>query len=185
MDPSDDFTSKELGLQWAFWHEFDAERFSTGNGALVLKAKGTSLADSPALTTPVGGHSYTVELDMEVSEGCEAGLMLFYDPQHACGLMLGPEGLGVRVANGYIASRYEKGARRATLRVVNDRQEVDFWYRLPGGEWKRTEESAEFSGMQHNVLGGFLDVRPAVFAAGTGQATLRSFRYWAEAKVPS
>ncbi|MGB8261893.1 MAG: family 43 glycosylhydrolase [Terracidiphilus sp.] len=185
LDPSDDFTSAELGLHWGFWHEFDPERFRTGNGALVLKAKGTSAAESAALTTPVGGHSYTVELDVEVTEGCEAGLMLFYDPQHACGIQLGPEGLGVRVANGYIASRYAKGTKRATLRIVNDRQEVDFWFRLPGGEWKRTEESAEISGMHHNVLGGFLDVRPAIFAAGQGQATLRSFRYWPEVKAPA
>lgn len=31
--------------------------------------------------------------------------------------------------------------------------------------------------MQHNELSGFLDVRPAVYASGSGKATLRSFRY--------
>ena len=72
-----------------------------------------------------------------------------------------------------------------TLRVVNDDQDVDFYYRLPGGEWRRMEESAEISGMQHNVLGGFLDVRPAVFAAGKGSATFRNFSYWPEVRVPA
>ena len=184
LDPSDDFTSRELGLQWAFWHEYDAARFTTGNGALTLQARGQSLADSPALTTPVGGHSYTVEIDVEAESGCESGLMLFYDPQHSTGISLAPEGIGVRLANGYVPGRREKGSTRATLRIVNDRQEIDFYYRLPGQPWRKAPESAEISGMQHNVLGGFLDVRPAVYACGSGMAIFRNFRYWPQVNTP-
>jgi len=33
----------------------------------------------------------------------------------------------------------------------------------PAKSWQKTRESAEVSGMHHNVLGGFLDLRPAVF----------------------
>ena len=184
VDPSDDFTSPELGLEWGFWHEYDTARFSTGKGVLKLEARGKSLGDSPSLTTPVGGHSYTVEVEVEVGPECEAGLLLFYNPEHATGITLGPEGIGDRLGNGYVPSRQQKGATRATLRVVNDRQEVDFHFRVPGKPWQRTQESAEISGMHHNVLGGFLDVRPAIYASGSGNATLRNFRYWPEIKVP-
>jgi xylan 1,4-beta-xylosidase len=184
VDPSDDFTTSELGLQWAFWHEFDEKRFTTGKGSLTLQARGSSLENSAALTTPVGGHSYTVEMDVEITEGCETGLLLFYDPLHAAGILFNGEGIGVRLANGYVPGRIAKGTTRAKLRVVNDRQEVDFYYQLPGQRWQRMQESAEVSGMQHNVLGGFLDLRPAVYAAGSGAATFRSFRHWSEAKVP-
>jgi len=183
-DPSDDFTGAELGLQWGFWREYEASRFTVGNGALVLAARGKSLADTSVLSTAVGGHSYTVEIDIEVEPGCESGLLLFYNPDHATGILLDAEGVGVRLANGYIPSHQQKGATRATLRVVNDRQEVDFYFRLPGKSWQRAPESAEISGMQHNVLGGFLDVRPAVYACGSGKATLRNFRYLSEAKIP-
>ena len=69
-DPSDDFTTSELGLQWGFWREFDPTRFKTGNGALQLNAHGKSSADSSVLATPVGGHSYTVEIDVEADPGC-------------------------------------------------------------------------------------------------------------------
>jgi beta-xylosidase len=185
LDPSDDFTAPELGLQWGFWHEFDPARFTTGNGALTLAARGKSLADTSALTTPVGGHSYTVEIDIEAEPGCESGLLLFYNPDHATGILLGPEGIGVRIANSYVPSWREKGASRATLRIVNDRQEVDFYYRLSGQGWKKTPESAEVSGMHHNVLNGFLDLRPAVYAVGSGKAIFRGFRYWPEVKVPA
>jgi xylan 1,4-beta-xylosidase len=185
MDPSDDFTSKELGPQWGFWREYDSARFTTGSGSLTLVAHGTSPADSSVLTTPVGGHSYTIEIDAEVETGCECGLLLFYDQLHLTGILLGPDGLGVRLGTGYIPSRQQKGATRATLRVVNDNQEVDFYFRLPGKPWQRTQESGEISGMHHNVLGGFLDVRPAVYASSSGKATFRSFRYWPGARVPS
>jgi hypothetical protein len=65
------------------------------------------------------------------------------------------------------------------------RQEVDFYFRVPGKAWQCTLESAQISGMQPNVLGGFLDVRPAIYACGTGKATLRNFRYWPDVKVPA
>jgi xylan 1,4-beta-xylosidase len=184
LDPSDSFSTPELGLQWGFWHEFDPARFSTGAGALVLQARGKSMADTSALTTPVGAHSYTVEVDCEISPDCSSGLLLFYDPEHATGILLDAQGIGVRIANGYVPSREHQGASRATLRIVNDRQEIDFYYRLPGQNWRKTQESAEISGMNHNVLGGFLDVRPAVFAAGQGHATFRNFRYWPQVEVP-
>jgi xylan 1,4-beta-xylosidase len=150
-----------------------------------LAARGKSLADTSVLTTPVGGHSYTVEIDIEIGPGCESGLLLFYSPDHATGVLVDSEGVGVRTANGYIPSRQHKGMTRATLRVVNDRQEVDFYFRLPGKPWQRTQESAEISGMHHNVLGGFLDVRPAIYACGSGKAILRNFRYWPTVNAPA
>ena len=185
LDPSDDFTAPELGLQWGFWHEFDPTRFKTGGGTLSLKARGNTLADTSVLTTPVGGHSYSVEVDVELEQDCVAGLLLFYNPEHAAGITLSPEGISARLANDSTHTSREKGTTRATFRIVNDRQEIDFYYRLPGKPWQRTEESAEISGMDHNVLGGFLDVRPALCAFGGGKATFRSFRYWPGVNAPA
>ena len=185
LDPSDGFTAPQLGLQWGFWHEYDPVRFKTGDGALTLQAGGKSLAETSALTTPVGGHSYTVEIDIEADRDCVSGLLLFYNPDHATGILLSSEGIFALLANGGVQSHIEKGATRATFSIVNDRQEVDFYYRLPGKPWRRMEESAEISGMDHNVLGGFLDVRPALCAYGSGKATFRAFRYWPEVRVPS
>jgi len=183
--PSDDFTSPQLGLQWAFWHELDLGRFKTGNGALVLQARGKSLADTSVLTTPVGGHSYTVEVDVETDPDCQAGLLLFYNPEHSTGILLTPQGIFARLASGSVHSRAETGATRATLRIVNDRQEIDFYYKLPGKPWRRFQESAEIAGQNHNVLGGFLDVRPALCAFGSGKATFRAFRFWPGVQVPA
>ena|ERR1035438_7904009 len=100
-------------------------------------------------------------------------------------ILLDPEGIGVRIANGSIPSRRRQGATRATVRIVNDRQEIDFYYPLTGQPWQKTQASAEISGMNHNVLNGFLDVRPDVFAACQGQTTFRNFRYWPQAQAPA
>jgi len=184
FDPSDEFTTPELGLQWSFWHEFDRTRFTTGDGALRLKAQGASPHESAPLTASVGGHSYTVEADVEISEGCEAGLMLFYNPEHQTGIMLSEKEMAVISPVYSFKSPVKEHARRATLRLVNDREEVDFYYRLPGQPWRRMETSVEISGMHHNVLGGFLDMRPSFYACGRGEATIRHFRYWPGVEVP-
>jgi xylan 1,4-beta-xylosidase len=184
LDPSDGFESPELGLQWGFWHEYDPTRFETGKGFLRLAARGSNLQNTSVLANPVGGHAYTIEVDVEIEPGCEAGLLLFYNPEHATGITLGPGGIDARMGNGLIFTHPQDGATRATLRIVNDRQEIDFYFRRPDQGWQRVPESAEISGMQHNVLGGFLDVRPALSAWGTGNAIFRSFRYWPETNIP-
>jgi xylan 1,4-beta-xylosidase len=190
FDPSDRFDSPDLGLQWGFWHEYDPAHFETGKGFLRLAALGKTLGDTSVLTAPVGGHSYTVEVDVEIEPGCEAGLLLFYDPGHATGITLGPRGLSIRLGNGFTPTHpldqsNLAQAKRATFRIVNDRQEIDFYFRFPGQPWQRTQESAEISGMHHNILGGFLDVRPAISAWGTGYATFRNFQYWPRISVPA
>jgi hypothetical protein len=35
----------------------------------------------------------------------------------------------------------------------------------------------EVSGYHHNVRGGFMSLRPALYAAGSGEARFRDFRY--------
>lgn len=176
MGFSDEFTAPELGLQWQFWRDFDRSRFRTGDGRLVLAARGNSPAESSPLTYITGDHSYSIEVDIECEQGCEAGLLLYYNPEHACGIRIGPEGIGVRLASGYAPETGIKTSR-AGLRIVNQLQEVDFYYRLPGQDWKRTQESAEVASINHNVLGGFLSLRPALYACGSGHATFRSFRH--------
>ncbi len=175
---SDEFTSPELSLQWQFWREFDRTRFQTGDGRLVLAARGASISDTPPVTCIIGDHSYTIEVEVECEPGCEAGLLLYYNPEHSVGIHIGPGGIGVRLAGGYSPDIGVK-ASRARLRVVSQDQEVDFYYRLPGENWKRTQESAEVSSINHNVLGGFLSLRPGLYACGSGHAVFRSFRHLA------
>ena len=168
----DDFTSATLALDWQFWKGYDPDRFKTGNGQLLLKGQGSSLNDSPVMTVGASDHSYMVEVEVEVVDDCEAGLLLFYDEDHSLGLRIGPRGLGLQ-RSGDI----KKAIKRATLRIANIEQEVDFYYKVQGGEWTKVTRSEDASCYEHNILGGFHDLRPALFALGDGHAIFRSFRY--------
>ena len=110
----------------------------------TLEARGKAITDTPVLTTAVGGQSYTVEIDVEIEPGCQSGLLLFYDPEHMTGILIDSDGIGARLGTGFIPSRYEKGATRATLR---DSQ------RPPGSRllFPRTRESmATYAGVCGN-----------------------------------
>ena len=177
---SDDFNQPKLSLEWQFRKGFDPDRYKVGDGRLMLEGVGSSMNDSPVLTCCATDHSYTVEVDVEVEEGCKAGLLLFYNEQHSVGLWLGPKGLGSQ-----LSGDLKKSGTRSRLRIVNDEQEVDFYYRLQGEGWAKIPNSAEVSGYNENTLRGFLDLRPALFATAPGRATFRSFSYQNGAHAPS
>jgi xylan 1,4-beta-xylosidase len=63
------------------------------------------------------------------------------------------------------------------LRIVNDHHEVDFWYQLGDGNWRKTTSSSEVSGFHHNVFGGFLSLRVGLYSTGSGTAQFRIFSY--------
>lgn len=176
---SDDFNSAELRMHWQFWKGYDPGRFRTGDAQLVLNAHGTSAADTSVLTCISGDHTYTVEVDVEIEPGCEAGLLLFYNEAHSLGLRLGPAGIGFRKQGDLRAP-----ATRALLRIVNDRQEAAFFYKCGAQPWARVREAADMSHYHTNNFGGFLDLRPALYAAGAGRAIFRSFRYATKVENP-
>lgn len=53
-----------------------------------------------------------------------------------------------------------------------------FYYsRDSGRTWTKHPWQMEVSGYHHNVLGGFLKLKFAVYCIGTGEVTLRDFVY--------
>ena len=64
------------------------------------------------------------------------------------------------------------------MRVTNDRHIVSYHISGDGGRsWTRFDRGMEVSGYHHNVRGGFLMLRPALYAAGTGEARFRDFTF--------
>jgi len=170
------FPGNALDLEWQFWKGYDLSRVNVIDASLKLSAHADSIQTTSPLTRAAKHRSYTVEVDVELTPGCEAGLLLFYDSNHLCGL---------RLCSGPSASSYPKTiivrGSRATLRIVNDDQVVDFFYRVedggPASKWTHVRDSLDASCYQQNALGGFLDLRPALYACGTGSATFRRWNY--------
>jgi xylan 1,4-beta-xylosidase len=174
------FSGRTLDLQWQFWKGYDPNRARLVDGALILTAHGESIQTTSALTRAAMDRTYTIEVEVEISPGCEAGLLLFYDSNNSCGLRLTSDPHPKSQSRTTVVS-----ATRATLRIVNNDQVADFFYRTEDGDstgkWKHVRASLDVSFYQENFLRGFLDLRPALYACGSGSAIFRNWRYVSKA----
>jgi len=177
---SDRFETLALGSKWNFFKPGpgDAARASVADGSLVLKASGTAPSSSSPLLLTAGDLGYEFECDIEVAAGCTAGLLLFYDEKLYCGLGFDQEH--------FITHQYgiERGrpknphGRRMRVRIANKRHIVAIHTSGDEGKnWSRFDRGMEVSGYHHNVRNGFLMLRPGLYAAGSGEARFRDFRF--------
>jgi len=181
MAYSDDFTTSKMGVQWAF-HEgtaADSARIRYADGALVVQGKGDSPRNATPLAFPAGDHGYQVDVEIEIEEHAKAGLLVFYNEKLYAGLGFDRDGL---IAHRYGQDRPQRQAdmpRKLYLRLVNDRNVVALYTSRDGQQWTRYRTMMEVSGYHHNVAGGFISLRPAIYAAGQGEVRFRHFRYQA------
>lgn len=179
---SDDFGSLQLGTKWNFFRPGPEEhrRARVDGGALVLKASGTAPSDSAPLLLVAGDPAYQFECDIEIEAGGTAGLLLFYDDRLYCGLGFDE--------TRFVTHQYgiERGrpanphGRRMRIRIANKHHIVAIHTSGDGGRsWQRFDRGMEVSGYHHNVRGGFLMLRPGLYAAGQGEARFRDFRFQA------
>lgn len=170
---SDDFRGKQLGIQWSFHQNYDPARFTLTGDALELKAISGDPGESQPLCAVPLDPAYEIEVEVEAASDAMAGLMLFANANEYLGLGISKDGVLRRAQKGY--RRYARtdepaiGGGRAVLRIVNDRQDVRFYYRSRVMEWKVMQPAAEISS------GGI--VQAALFAAGSGRGRFRGFRY--------
>ncbi|MCJ2184489.1 family 43 glycosylhydrolase [Novosphingobium sp. 1949] len=180
---SDDFSAPlALGTRWSFFRPGpdEAQRCRVSGGVLHLAARGTAHRDGSPLLQIAGDPAYQFECDIAIDPGCTAGLLLFYDDRLYAGL-------GFDTAR-FVTHQY--GIERARpanphgaqmkMRVTNRRHIVAFHTSGDGGaSWQRFDRGMEVSGYHHNVRGGFLMLRPGLYAAGSGEARFRNFRFTA------
>ena len=177
LERSDEFAGPRLGIQWQFWDEFDPERIKFSSHALVMAGKGTSPADCGPLACMAGDDAYEVTLEVEVEDGVQAGLILFYNPQFYAGVGITKECLWAGERGQLKKNRPMKSSHRMFLRIVNDPGDVDFLAGPTLDSLTKIYNSISVRGYTHQTLGGFLSLRPALYCAGKGQAIFRQFRY--------
>ncbi len=183
MALSDDFGAPlALGSKWTFFRPDpdEASRVSVHAGVLSLKGKGLAPSSGSPLLLTAGDTSYCLECDVEITPGGTAGLVLFYDDKLYCGLGFDE--------TRFVTHQYgiERGrptnphGRRMRIRLTNRRHIISFHTSSDGGKsWKRFDRGMEVSGYHHNVRGGFLALKPGLYAAGPGEAQFRDFRFTA------
>ena len=177
---SDDFTTNKMGVQWSFYagNASDKERYRYEPGTLVLTAKGTTPRDSSPLWFVAGDHAYEVSVDIDADPGATAGLLVFYNSRLYAGLGVSPANLVMhRYGTERPMAKPANLGRRFHLRLTNDRHVVTIHYSADGRTWDRFGTRMEVSGYHHNVMYDFLSLRPAIYAAGTGEVRFRHFTY--------
>jgi xylan 1,4-beta-xylosidase len=182
---SDDFSRDRMGTQWSFHQPGadDAARISRVEGGLHLQGRGLSPADSSPLVCLVGDRAYAVEIGLELTGEAEAGLLLFYNHKAFVGVGFNGEVIkSYQYAEEQTWARMPVSARRMRLRIENQDNVVTYRYSTDdGATWIRHPTRMEVSGLNHNVFGGFLSLRPAIYCAGSGAVRLTDFSYSATA----
>lgn len=180
MALSDDFSEERFGVQWSFHAPSKDEylRASLDDG-LVLRAGGTSPSDSSPLTCLVGDRRYEISVEVELLDGAQGGLLLYYSDRLFCGM--GHD--GGRMTS-YRAGRdipYWREPAPSTnvmhYRIVNDNHIVTQYYSPDGIAWTRHGLRFEVSGYNTNTADELLSLRPGLFATGSGKVRFRNFQY--------
>lgn len=187
---SDDFSADRFGTHWAFYDPQPGEidRIRRHSGKLHLRAKGTTPGNSSPISCITGDQSYQVEVDVEIDAGAEAGLLLFYNRRLYAGLGIGQQGLmmhryGLQRLRGAIPGQREnaEATRRLDklrIRLTNMRNILTIHTSVDrGASWQKYDVQMEVSGYHHNVAYDFLSLRPAIYAAGEGEARFANFVY--------
>jgi len=177
---SGEFTPVKMGVQWSFYKgtDTDASRYRFDNGTLVLKARGTTPADSSPLWFVTGDHAYRIQAQIEIDPGATAGLLTFYSSRLYAGLGFSDTSFVMhRYGTERVSAKPAGLGRTLHLRLTNDRHIVTIEYSPDGRAWERFGTRMEVSGYHHNVAYDFLSLRPAIYAAGSGEVRFRGFTY--------
>jgi beta-xylosidase len=179
MKLSDDFTAPALGHRWNFFRPRpdEASRLKVANGTLSLEGAGTGPIDGSPLLLIAGDQSYRFQCEIEVPEDGHAGLLLFYDDKLHCGLGFDARKFRTHQYGIERGKPLHDYGRKLWMRVTSTRHIVAYHVSRDGKDWKRFDRGMEVSGYHHNVRGGFLMLRPGLYAAGKGAATFRNFSF--------
>ncbi|WP_207427575.1 family 43 glycosylhydrolase [Pedobacter sp. SYSU D00535] len=176
-DLSDSFSGDELGLQWQGFKSHPSERAKVRKGKLELQAKGSSFENSSPLLVNTADRKYEIQVEYTIEAGTTAGLTLFYNEQGNMRISVDTAGFSVyNQKNKKITDRNNLGTH-GYLRILNDENEISFYYSSDGKSWNRVERSIDATGFNHNIFGGFMSLRAGLFAFGEGKVVFDNFIY--------
>lgn len=178
----------EMGIGDFTWQTFKESlepRFTILTDTIIITGKGDSPRNGSPLLARAGDHSYELECTIELEgDDASAGLVAYYDNAMHFGLGFRPGEL-LRYRRGGVSRLQPKvpiavdadGKCRLHLRLRNTENIISGWYSTDGKEWHHYPWAFDMQGFHHNTLGGFLSVRPGIYAGGNGTATITNLTY--------
>lgn len=174
---SDNFSSDNIGWQWVGWKENLEGVVSVKGKTLSLPGKGTSPQDGRFMMITSPESSYDVEVEVQVDEGVNGGLLLMYNEKAYAGLE--SDGKVFRIYRS--ATQSENFAnpfgRCFRVRLENRDGMLSILVRGKKDEWKTVAKGIDIYDFHHNNYRSFLSLRPALYSSGCGEVQFRDFRY--------
>ncbi len=177
MQLSDNFSSKELCLQWTFWKEYAPESITLENNTLWLQAKGTTPVDNRKLLVTTTDKTYETQVEVETGKGNRAGLMLYYNEKAYAGILSDGKKLTIYKDANTSFELPNKFGKRFFLKILNQGNNCKFLASKDNRNWAVLAENVNVSEMHHNNYKGFYALRVALVSEGKGKAGFRDFRY--------
>jgi len=173
MPMSDNFSGKEIGLQWKMLKSGMNDRVRLENNSLILKAEGDNITGSRPLMVDPMNNFYTVEVGVDAPDGSKGGIVLYVNSQKNLGLELENHTIYRLTGNGNREMIHKaKVWDKIRFRLVNDHLDLLYYYSTDDG---RTWNKIDFGNNLEDFGQGTL--RPALYAAGTSEVSFFNFIY--------
>jgi beta-xylosidase len=174
---SDNFSGNKLGLQWQSFKSLPYDRINLADGKLEVKAQGNSFENSPPLLINPADRKYEIQVEYTLGAGATAGLTLFYNEQGNMRISVDAEQFAVFNQKARKITEKNNLGNHGYLRILNDENEISFYYSNNGKDWNRVERTIDATGFNHNIFGGFMSLRAGLFAFGAGKVQFDNFVY--------
>jgi xylan 1,4-beta-xylosidase len=176
-DLSDDFSGDKPGLQWQFYKRYSPGRIKLKEGKLMMTAEGNSFENSSPLIVNSADHKYEIQVEYTIDEDVTAGLCLYYNELANVRIAADTAKFTVFIQKNAKIREKNLLGNHGFLRILNDFNEVSFYFSSDGKLWTRVERSLDITGYNHNVFGEFLSLRAGLFAFGNGKVIFDNFIY--------
>ena len=144
---------------------------------MTFTAEGSSFDDSSPLLVNPSDKRYEIQTEYILDESVTAGICLYYNETANVRIAADTANFTVFIQNGAKIRNKNSVGKHGFLRILNDGNEVSFYYGKDGKSWTRIERSLDATGYNHNVFGEFLSLRAGYFAFGKGKVIFDNFIY--------
>lgn len=171
---SDQFDGLSLKEQWQMSENYNLDNVQLKNGFLELKSLDDSLK---VLHITTEAPDYEATLAFKDLEGLEIGLVSYYRDNGIAGINYKNKKISrIGTTLKYGSPSFEDfDVKFLKIRIKN--YDLTMSYSADGVKWSTFPNSMNLEGYQHNILGKFSAIKPAIYWKGKGTVKIDSFTF--------